>query len=58
MEDAKIYAAWEAIHYALRDVMRGFDDDMLRFLIENAEGNAIVNDVAHDELEAREESAR
>jgi hypothetical protein len=49
--DWAIYAAWEDIDYALRNVMRQHPPEVVRWLAEHAEGNDAVVEAAEAHLE-------
>jgi len=53
--DGEIYAAWEDMHCALREVMRKFSPDVVRWLAEHVGDNSLVREVAEDHLEALED---
>jgi hypothetical protein len=49
--DGQIFAAWDNIHAALRDVMRSSPPEVVRWLAEHAENNDAVAEAAQDHIE-------
>ena len=53
--DGEIYAAWDNIYAALRNVMRNTPPDVVYWLAEHAENDAAVAEAARDHLEAEDD---
>jgi len=48
--DGAIYAAWEDMHAALREVMRKHPVEVVRWLAEHVGDNSLVREAAEDHL--------
>ena len=53
-DPAQRLVAWETLYYAVRNVMRTFDDDNLLRYFARCDGEGTLSEAAQDEIDARE----
>jgi len=51
-----VYATWEKLDHAIELVLRKIDPEILEFLVERAEGNMLIQDIASRVLCTKGES--